>query len=184
MGAALGARLIWLQTFGERWLGEGAVPASSVTGTAAVIRPIPQELEHYPEDYGHNPDADELRVGGGLIGPVSSEVYGYSQSGFRPVESWLRYRMKERGGRARRGSSRTPLDDIRPHGWTFTGELLELLWVVEGCVALWPELADFLELVICGPTLQDTELPLPQPEDTAAPKTIEIGDQESLGFHE
>ena len=44
--------------------------------------------------------------------------------------------MKSRSGR-----KSSPLDEIRPAGWTaaLTTELLELLWVLEATVAVQPE---------------------------------------------
>src|SRR5439155_18256029 len=98
----------------------------------------------------YDPQTGMLEVGDGLIGGVTPPVYGYRVSGFKVVDSWLRYRMKERGGRARRSATRSLLDEIRPRRWQFTSELLDLLWVIEGSVELWPELDSFLAEVVDG----------------------------------
>ena len=107
---------------------------------------FPKIEAQYPNEFGYDEHfhTHTLCVGDGIISGVSVEVFGYSVSGFKVVPSWLRYRMKQRGGRARRETTRSELDEIRPCCWMFTPELLQLLWVVEGCVGLWPELELFL----------------------------------------
>jgi hypothetical protein len=52
------------------------------------------------------------------------------------------------------GRKSSPLDDIRPERWTsqLTEELLELLWVLEATVAMFPALAELLESVVAGET--------------------------------
>jgi hypothetical protein len=128
-----------------------------------------EPADHYPNEFDFDAASGNLQVGGGVISGVSPAVFGYSQSGFKPVESWLRYRMKERGGRAGRDKTRSELDRIRPQRWTFTQELLELLWVVEGCVLLWPSLRDFLGEVVVGNQISATGLPLPTEDERSEP---------------
>src|SRR5450756_3131581 len=76
-----------------------------------------------------------LHVGGGEFSPVALEVFEFEVSGLKVVQSWLKYRMKKGAGR-----KSSPLDDIRPDHWTshFTTELLELLWVLEATLAVYP----------------------------------------------
>ncbi|MFO7544811.1 MAG: type ISP restriction/modification enzyme [Trueperaceae bacterium] len=78
------------------------------------------------------PEASTLHVGEGSFAPVAPEIWNYSVSGFRVVESWLGYRMRDAAGR-----SSSPLDEIRPDVWTvdMTRELLELLWTLEATLA-------------------------------------------------
>ena len=160
-GTLLGAQFVWLQTYGDRWLATTPNPNKKLAGSAKVKRAIQDDPDHYPNEFNFDAATGNLQVGGGIISGVSPAVFGYSQSGFKPVESWLRYRMKERGGRAGREKTRSELDRIRPQRWTFTQELLELLWVVEGCVLLWPSLRDFLGEVVVGKQIPATSLPLP-----------------------
>lgn len=170
MGASLGARFVWLQTFGERWLGSGTPPDTRLRGRARVRKHIASGAEEYPETFQYDAGSQTLAVGGGLVSDVAPEVYGYAQSGFKVVESWLRYRMAVRGGRAGRASSRSPLDEMRPAKWVFTEELLELLWAVEGCVGLWPELGALVDAAATGRTFGVSELPLPTEQERDEPE--------------
>src|SRR5207253_11070063 len=124
--------------------------------------------------------AQILQLGNGSISGVRSAVYGYSVSGFKVVESWLRYRMKERGGRAKRESTRSALDEIRPRTWSLTQELLELLWAVEGCVNLWSDLEAFLEEVCVGPQVLAVDLPMPSEDDQKEPEVPDVNTQQPL----
>ena len=172
-GALLGARVVWLQSFGERWLSKERNLWSRIEGSARVIKPIPEDEEGYPREFAYDETSEALSVGSGIIGSVSPKVYGYSQSGFKVVTNWLRYRMAERGGRARRASSRSELDEIRPRRWSFTEELLQLLWVVEGCVSLWPELAALLQDIVRSDLLYASILPQPTREEQNEPESTD-----------
>ncbi len=166
----LGARIVWLQTFGERWLSREPNKWTNLVGSANVTRKISYEESEYPEAFSYDAESRVLTVGNGQISGVSEDVYSYSVSGFSVVQSWLRYRMKRRGGRARRESTRSVLDEVRPRNWTFTEELLDLLAVIEGCVALWPEITSTLDRIVSGPLFTDTELPKPSAKDREEPK--------------
>jgi hypothetical protein len=180
-GALLGAEFVWLQTYGERWLlAAEAAPHKRLSGSARIAKAISQEAERYPVDFEFDATSGTLRVGDGAISAVSAQVYGYSQSGFQPVKSWLRYRMKERGGRARHEDTRSELDKIRPVRWAFTQELLELLWAVEGCVRLWPSLDSILTIVLQGKHLPSSTLPTPTLAERAEPERRSA--QQELGL--
>ena len=62
------------------------------------------------------------------------------------------------------------MDNIRPEHWTsqFTTELLDLLWVLEATVEVYPEQARLLEAVIDGDCLRADELP-PVPDEMRKP---------------
>jgi hypothetical protein len=89
---------------------------------------------------------------------VSEAVWRFSVSDFFVVESWVKSRLRDRGGR--RSSA---LDDIRPEQWTagMTQELLELIWIVEATLTMQPELNMVLAHIIDGPLLVAADLPLP-----------------------
>ena len=175
--STLGTKFIWLQTFGERWVSPNPCPNLRINGSAKIDNPICGEAEDYPDSYSYNPVDHTLKIGNGTIFNVRPEVYNYSQSGFKPVESWLRYRMKKRAGRAGKDTTRSSLDTVRPQKWTFTNELLELLWVIEGCVDLWPELEAVLNEVTQGPLISLDKLTKPTDSERNEP---EIGDQIQL----
>lgn len=176
-GVRLGAKIVWLQTFGEYWIGNAANRPNAITGLARLTTPIPDSEDQYPREFSYEEASQTLIVGGGSITRVPSIVFQYSVSGFKVVQSWLRYRMAERGGRARRESSRSTLDEIRPRRWTFTDELLQLLWVVEGCVALWPELALLLEGAAAGEQIEARSLPKPTTMEQKGPELTDAAQQ-------
>ena len=165
-GAALGEELIWLHTYGERFAGNRG-GAKSLQGAARCTRSVGETVADYPEDFEYNESRQTLRVGAGAFGPVRSEVWAFSVSGFQVVKSWLGYRMREGAGK-----KSSPLDEIRPTRWTsqFTRELLELLWVLEGTVERWPRLAELLDAVVAGECFGAEELPVPEAEERQAPR--------------
>lgn len=160
-GVALGGHLIWLHSYGERWVPAGAAPGRVPQGQARAVISIPPNPERYPHHYSYDPQTEVLHVGEGAMGPVAAEVFGYTVSGFPVVRSWLDYRMAEP-----RGRRSSPLDNIRQVGWpaTFTTELLELLWVLEATVGAGPALDDWLTAVVGGLAFNAEDLP--QPSDS------------------
>ena len=170
-----GARLLWLHTWGERFVSEeqthgphprgprpqGLRPRGRIpSGSARCTRAVPGDAEGCPTSFRYDGATRTLHVGEGEYAPVTPEVYGFEVSGLKVVQSWLRYRMRNGAGRAS-----SPLDGIRPEHWTsrLTTELLELLWVLEATVEGWPEQERLLGAVVEGEYLRAGELP-PVPE--------------------
>ena len=166
-GAALGAELIWLHTYGERFADTGS--SDPLQGCARCTRSVGETVADYPEDFEYNESRQTLRVGAGAFGPVRPEVWEFSVSGFQVVKSWLGYRMRKGAGK-----KSSPLDEIRPTRWTahFTRELLELLWVLEGTVERWPKLAELLDAVVAGECFGADELPEPEAPEREAPRVV------------
>ncbi len=168
--AMLGRRLIWLQTYAERFREEDwgeEVPQ----GNATTIKGISSDVAHYPAEYSYDPAKREIAVGDGRFGPVGREVWEFEVSGLKVVQSWLGYRMKKRAGK-----KSSPLDDIRPERWTarMSDELLELLWVLEATLAMESELKRAVNKVVAGPCFSDAELPTPKPEERRAPGSVSV----------
>lgn len=153
---AAGARLLWLHTYGERYVPKGQQLGHVPRGVAKCVKAVPGHAEGYPESFDYNDVTRTLRIGEGEFRPVAREVCEFEVSGLKVVQSWLKYRMKKGAGK-----KSSPLDDIRPEHWThqFTTELLELLWVLEATVAGYPEQAKLLEAVAAGPCFQADEIP-------------------------
>jgi len=160
-----GVRLLWLHTYGERFVPEGQKRGHVPPGAARCVKAVPGDPGGYPESFEYNDATQTLHVGDGEFRPVSVEVFEFEVSGLKVVQSWLKYRMKKGAGK-----KSSPLDDIRPECWTsqFTTELLELLWVLEATVAGYPEQAKLLDAVFAGPCFQADELP-PVPEHARKP---------------
>lgn len=153
---AIGARLLWLHTYGERFVPEDEQGGRVPSGAARCTQAVPGDADGYPDTFAYTVANRTLRVGDGAFAPVASDIYEFEVSGLRVVQSWLKYRMKNGAGR-----KSSPLDDIRPARWTsaFTTELLELLWVLEATVALYPEQERLLEAVVERDCFQAGDLP-------------------------
>lgn len=162
--SAAGRELVWLHTYGERFVPAGQRPARIPSGRARCLTGTPTTLADYPEDYSFDPSRKELRVGKGLFGGVRQEVWEFSVSGLRVVDSWLGYRMKKRSGK-----KSSPLDDIRPISWTFDDELLQLLWVLDGTVDRWPALATLFEELMAAEHLPAAVFPSPTDAERRGP---------------
>ncbi len=161
----VGAKLLWLHTYGERYVPKGKHKGRVPKGAARCTKAVPGDEAGYPEGYDYNEATKTLHVGAGEFAPVAPEVYEFEVSGLKVLQSWLKYRMKKGGGR-----KSSPLDDIRPERWTgeFTTELLELLWVLEATLAEYPAQAKLLSAVVKGPCFKADELP-PVPAEARRP---------------
>lgn len=163
---ALGRNLIWLHTYGERFIPprqhRGEIPKAK----ASYKKPVSVKADEYPEDFSCNDSSQVLRVGDGEFASVPKAVWEFSVSGLRVVHSWLSYRMKDGYGR-----SSSPLDEIRPQNWTaeMSRELLELLWVLEATVEKFPELEKTLASIVAGETFRADELPSPTAAERKPP---------------
>ncbi|MYE45874.1 MAG: hypothetical protein F4X25_03820 [Chloroflexi bacterium] len=164
--ADLGEELLHLHTYGERFRTPSR--ADIPQGEARCTEEVPPSPP--PEGHSYDAEARVLRVGDGEFAPVSPEVYGYSVSGFHVVESWLNRRELKRSGR-----ESSPLDEIRPERWEFTGELLALLWVLEETVRLQPLGAGFLDEVCASELFTAAELPMPTDTEREAPGAARQG---------
>ena len=142
-----GARLLWLHTYGERYVPKGRPRGQVPKGTARCRKAVPGDKENYPETYEYIAATKTLRVGAGAFAPVEPAVYNFEVSGLMVVQHWLAARMREP-----KGKKSSPLDDIRPEKWTrnFTDELLELLWILEATIAEYPRQARMLTSVAKG----------------------------------
>ena len=153
---AIGARLLWLHTYGERFVPKGKQHGRVPSGTARCIKAVPGDADRYPDSFTYTDATYTLHVGRGAFAPVKPEIYEFEVSGLKVVQSWLKYRMRKGAGR-----KSSPLDGIRPVHWssTFTTELLELLWVLESTVALYPTQENLLKAIVEGDCFRDDDLP-------------------------
>lgn len=152
----LGEKLLWLHTYGERYESKGRPKGQVPKGNARCTRAISDRPEEYPDHFAYALADQRLTVGTGAIEPVPIDVWEFEVSGLKVVQSWLGYRMLNR-----KGKKSSPLDDIAPERWTaeMTTELLELLWVLEATLAVYPEQARLLDAVLKSPLFTASELP-------------------------
>jgi hypothetical protein len=152
----VGAKLLWLHTYGQRFVPRGKHKGQVPKGAARCVKGIPGDAAGYPEKLEYNDVTRTLCVGAGQFAPVAPEVYDFEVSGLKVVQSWLGYRKKKP-----KGKKSSPLDEITPDRWPseFTTELLELLWILEATIAEYPAQAKLLSAVVKGPCFNADELP-------------------------
>jgi hypothetical protein len=156
----LGRRLVALHTFGERF-----VPTTIRQGKARIEKAI--DPSPTPEYFDYKEATATLNIGDGEVRPVLREVWEFSVSGYKVVQRWLDFRMAKGAGK-----HSSDLDKIRPTSWPpeWTTELLDLLWVLEATVALWPEANEILDETVTGICLDTNELPSPSQEEQKPPR--------------
>lgn len=155
--AEFGKALIWLQTYGERMHNSKGRPKGKIPkGEAKCIKGVAETENGYPQEYSYNSNTKTIVVGDGKFSPVTHEVWEFEVSGFKVVQSWLGYRMKDR-----KGKKSSPLDDIHPRVWShdFTREFLELLWVLEKTIEGYPAQKKLFERVLKSDLYTAEELP-------------------------
>jgi predicted helicase len=144
----IGAKLLWLHTYGQRYVSEDRPRGQLPKGEARCTKPVPADKGNYPETFDYDDATKTLHVGAGVgagvFAPIAPEVYNFEVSGLKVVQSWLGYRMKKP-----KGKKSSALDEILPEKWTgdFTTELLELLWILEATTVLYPTQANLLSEV-------------------------------------
>lgn len=164
--ASVGRELLWLHTYGERFVPAGKRPGTHdlPQGQARLNRETPQDPDQYPDSWSYDEEERKLIIGegenAGIVAHVPPEVMSFSISGFLPVKSWLDYRMK--GGAGRTSS---PLDDIRPRLWSFDDDLLDLIWVLEATLERYEKANTLLQLVIQGDTFSSDVFPKPTKDE-------------------
>ena len=162
--STLGEKLIWLHTYGKQFSDNQG--AEIPKGNAELTRAIPYQADSYPSEFNYDQTKQEIFIGSGVISKVVPEVWQYSVSNTKIIDSWLGYRMKKR-----RGKKSSPLDDIRPQQWApnMTEELLSLIWIIEETLKLDKKLESVLAEIISGPCFNESELPVPSVHESEPP---------------
>lgn len=155
--AEFGRHLLFLHTYGQRFASGDDTVGTIRYGSARYTAQIPSN--EYPESFSYNSSTGQLKVGGGAFENVPVDVWEYSLSGMKVLDSWLGYRMKKRAGK----SGGSPLDSIRPTEWPdLEGkELLTLMSIIEQTIALHGEGKRLLDEVLLSELLEASELPQP-----------------------
>jgi len=175
----IGKRVIWLHTFGERFVDERrGRPLHRLPSRPDVQEPIPGSPGQLPSRLEYRPGDNSLVLGWdrfGRIGPVSRGAAEYEISGMRIISHWFDYRKRNPAGR--RGVS--DLDDENLYRWSngMTEELRDLVAVLEGCVSLEHQQADLLDRIVRSPILSTAELTdagvVPPPDVLRRPKVLD-----------
>ena len=155
----LGRSVLWRHTFGQRCVdadaGRPLGTAGMEEGRPRVLVSIPDTAEDFPETLDYDETTRTLHVGRGQVAPVPPEVVNYQVNDMRVVRHWFGYR---RGTPA--GKRQSPLNDITASRWTpaTTTELLDLLTVLAGCVALEPRQDSLLAMIASSPLVSERDL--------------------------
>jgi hypothetical protein len=164
----LGRTVIWLHTFGERFVdparGRPATPPRLPKDIAPRI-PASGAISLDPADMPDVIDYDKskrrLLVGSGYVEGVAPEVWNYEVSGKQVLRQWFSYRKANRE-RPLIGDRRPPskLGDIQPDRWLaeYTTELINVLNVLGRLVSLEQSQAELLEQVCSGQMISIEDL--------------------------
>jgi len=155
--ANVGAKLLWLHTFCERYIPDGKCAGQVPQGVARYEKAVPQT--EYPDEFRYDGATETLFVGVGEFRPVKQEVFEFEVSGLKVVQSWLGYWMRNP-----KGKKSSPLNDITTATlgyWPseFSDELLELLWILEATLAEYPSMAELLNEIMSNPCFNANDLP-------------------------
>lgn len=181
---ALGAEVIWLHCYGERFVDPKAgrpkqaprLPKESAPHIPADGA-IPSAPEPLPDAMDYDPAKRRLIVGKGYVESVTPEMWAYEVSGKQVLWHWFSYRRRDRS-RPIIGDRRppSPLDSIQPDHWLpeYTSNLIDLLNVLGRLISLEPAQADLLNRICAGPLRSTDELAaagaLALPEVAVSPK--------------
>lgn len=172
----IGRHLLWLHTYGDRFAPPGHKPGRIPPGQVRCLKGTSAAPDKYPENFSYDLAGQQLHVGEGVFGPVRPEVWEFSVSDFHVVQHWLASRMKKGAGK-----KSSALDKIRPAAWHFDEELLDLLWVLEHTVDLWPELAKALEGILSSDLFTAKDFPEPKAEERAGKGHLPLLDVSATG---
>ncbi|MEO7178592.1 MAG: type ISP restriction/modification enzyme [Allosphingosinicella sp.] len=161
--ATLGREVIWLHTFGERFVDPDAGRPAAPPRLPDERKPdysregtIPSDPDHMPDTIEYDASLRRLRIGSGFIDNVPSEVWNYEVSGKQAIRQWFSYRKKNRE-RPQIGDRREPseLGKIQSDRWLpeYTTELINPLNILGRLVDLEPRQADLLARVCEGPLI-------------------------------
>lgn len=181
---AIGSEVLWLHTYGERYVDSAVgrpheTPALSANERPITIMAIPSSEKQMPDGIKYDAESKTITIGeyashAGRIARVNPSVWEYTVGGYQVVARWFSYRQRN----PKRKKRTSALDEINPTCWTaqFDDELLALLNVIGRCVALEPRQADLLDRVCDGPSITVTDLEgegiLPAPEAFRKPPRL------------
>jgi len=161
--AEIGRTVIWLHTFGERFIdatnGRPSQPPRLSHGPMPHI-PAGGALQgvgaSMPDEISYNPETRRLSIGSGYIEEVSPAVWEYEVSGKKVIRQWFSYRKADRE-RPVMGDRRPPsrLGEIQPERWLaeYTTELLNVIHVLGRLVELERMQEELLERVCNEPLI-------------------------------
>jgi hypothetical protein len=181
----LGRRVLWLHSYGERFIEPTAdrptgPPRLPLGSRPQLIVDIPDDEDHIPTRLSYEAVSQTLHVGDGQVRRVPQAVWDYQVAGMRVVRHWFRYRTGEPTGRYP-----TELDAIPLGRWddVMIKELLNLLNILGFLIEVAPKQQAVLDQICQGPRIHMDELitsaAVPAPPGTYGPPVFD-GPQGSL----
>ncbi|WP_063901688.1 type ISP restriction/modification enzyme [Burkholderia ubonensis] len=170
---AIGRRLIFLHTFGERF-GEGQTWPKPIIKCQKAV-----PSGRMPESYSYIEERSVISIDGGEFGPVPLAVWNFEVSGLKVVQSWLGYRVKDR-----KGKKSSPLDAITPKEWgsEITSEFLSLLNLLNATLELHEHQEKLLARIFDCPLMSAAQLSIVPEQWRNAPKIQ--GKQQAFSLHD
>ena len=165
---ALGSEVIWLHTYGERFVDAAAgrpkgpprLPKESTPfiPAAGEIPSVPAPL---PDTMDYDPATRRLKIGKGYIENVTAEMWAYEVSGMNVLRQWFSYRRRDRtrpisatAARRRRSTRSSRIIGCRntPGTWSTFSHVLGRV------IELEPRQAELLERICAGKLRKADEL--------------------------
>nr|WP_255622078.1 type ISP restriction/modification enzyme [Tessaracoccus sp. OS52] len=152
----LGREVLWVQTYGEAFAVNGREVGNirySPDDPARIRALVP--VQGLPSGHEYDAERAEMVLGTGRFGPVSPAAFGYGVGGRNVIKGWVDYRKEDPAGK-----KSTPLDYINPTHWehAWTGELIDLLTVLDRLTKMEPAQAALLEEIVEGQLLTSGDL--------------------------
>jgi len=164
---AIGREIIWLHTYGERFVDKDANRPKSAPRMKDKAPTIPEDgaipgaPEPLPDTMTYDAAKHRLHIGKGYVENVAQAMWDYEVSGKQVLWQWFSYRKRDRS-RPIIGDRRppSPLDKIQPDHWLpeCTSDLLDLLNVLGRLIALEPRQADLLTRICDGPLIHASDI--------------------------
>lgn len=164
---AVGRRVIWLHSYGERMADPGQGRPAGSPRVATATRPtVPKggaipPTAALPNDLRYDASDQRLYLGGGYIDHVSPAVWAYEVDQKQVIPQWFSYRKRDRS-KPPMGDKRppSPLQDIQLEHWPaeYTTDLLDLLNILTLLVDMEHEQATLLARVCDGELISQAEL--------------------------
>jgi Type ISP C-terminal specificity domain len=156
----LGRRVLWLHTYGERFVDAAADRPPGAPRAPSASRPlvtvaIPDSEQCMPEEISHDAAAEELHIGTGRVIHVTTAMWEYETSGYKLIRRWFARRKRDPDGKRS-----SPLDHIVERSWDtdWTSELIDLLNVVSLLVDLEDDQDALLGEVVGGELISVADL--------------------------
>jgi hypothetical protein len=155
----LGAQVLWLHTSGQAYADSNHQRPKAPPRMPHGQRPqvpagatIPSTPDQIPESKFHDPDAEVLHIGDGMIINVSTPMWEYRVSGTQVVRDWFNDRRRDRSPTLIGDRTISPLWQVHSDYWraSYTTELLDLLNVLGRLVLTEPDQDAALSAVVAG----------------------------------